>query len=129
MSTVTSPGATYLFCMANPLCRCDNNVGTIAIVASREGEGWDKLTGGPALHVVVDAPEAHTTNYTWYGQIMCTFEGISYVRWNMASVAGCTLGPMRTVAAMRNDPWRLPITNVPVTPGQQDPCRHATCFA
>jgi hypothetical protein len=63
--------------------------------------------------VVVDAAEAHTTNYTWYGQIECTFEGTGYVRWNMASVAGCTLGPMRTVAAMRNDPWRLPITNVP----------------
>ena len=88
-------------------------MGTIAIVASREGAGWDKLDGGPALHVVVDAAEAHTTNYTWYGQIMCTFEGTGYVRWNMASVAGCTLGPMRTVAAMRNEPWLLPITNVP----------------
>ena len=69
--------------------------------------------GGAALHVVVDAAEAHTTNCTWYGKAMCTFEGISYVRWNMASVAGCTLGPMRTVAAMRNEPWLLPITNVP----------------
>ena len=53
-------------------------MGTIAIVASQEGAGCDKLPGGPALHVVVDAAEAHTINYTWYGQIMCTFEGISY---------------------------------------------------
>ena len=63
--------------------------------------------------MVVDAAEAHTTNYTWYDKIMCTFEEMSYVRWNMASVAGCTLGPMRTVAAMRNEPWLLPTTNVP----------------
>ena len=82
-------------------------------MASREGAGWDKLDGGPAVHVVVDAAEAHTTNYTWYGQIECTFEGTGCVRWNMASVAGCTLGPMRTVAAMRRDTWRLAITNVP----------------
>ena len=86
-------------------------MGTIAIVASREGVGWDKLPGGSALHVVVDAPEAHTTNYTWYGKIMCNFEGTGYVRWSMAGVAGCILGPIRTVAAKRNEPWLLPITN------------------
>ena len=88
-------------------------MGTIAIVASQEGAGWHKLPGGAALHVVVDAAEAHTTNSTWHGKIMCTFERSSYVRWNMASVADCTLGPMRTVAAMRNESWLLPITNVP----------------
>ena len=99
--------------MTKPLCRCGNNLGTIAVVASMEGANWDKLDGGPALHVVVNAPEAHATNYTMYGQIMCTFDGTSYVRWNMASVAGCTLGPMRTVAAMRREPWLLAKTNVP----------------
>ena len=31
----------------------------------------------------------------------------------MTSVAGCTLGPMRTVVAMPNEPWLLSIINVP----------------
>ena len=98
--------------MTKILCRCGNNLGTIAVVASMEGANWDKLDGGPALHVVVNAQEAHVTNYTMYGLITSTFDGAHCVRWNMARVAGCTVGPMRTVAAMRQAPWLLAIGNV-----------------
>ena len=61
--------------MTKPLCRCGNSLGTIAVVASMGGANWDKLGGGAALHVVVNAQEAHATNYTMYGQITSTFEG------------------------------------------------------
>ena len=67
---------------------------------------------GGALHVAVNAQKTHATNYPMYGQITSTFEGTGCVRWNMARVDGCTVGPMWTVAAMRHAPWLLSIGNV-----------------
>ena len=78
-----------------------------------EGANWDKLEGGPSRHVVVNASEPHRTNYTMYGKIVTSFNGKDSWRWNMANVAGCNVGPMRTVSAMRPLPWHLPIAPVP----------------
>lgn len=90
-------------------------MGDTAEVASMEGANWDRLEGGPSQHVGVVASEPHVADrtQTWYGLIRASFDGEPCFRWNMANVAGCNVGPMRTVSDMRTSPWGMPIADVP----------------